>query len=379
MRVLHITTGLGSGGAENMLFKLLSMRPSDWECTVVSLGETGVIGSKLSERGIPVHAINLDPKLPNPARIVPIFSLSRRFRPHMIQGWMPHGNFAAALAGMSLRNRAPVLWNVRMSLGGLAYEPRITRTLIRLGARLSWYPARIVYNSAVGAREHESLGYHAAKSVVIPNGFDCGIFQPSDEARASVRAELGLGQRALLVGLIARYHPMKDHATFLRAAGMIARTDRDIYFLLAGAGVTTKESALTQAIAAEQLNGRVFLLGERSDVPRLTAALDIACSASSRAEGFSNAMGEAMACGVPCVATDIGDSAAIVGETGITVPARDPEALARAFSRLITEGPDHRRQLGIAARQRVEREFSLQVIARRYEDLYRPLLKQNSQ
>lgn len=378
MRVLHIITGLGSGGAEGMLLKLLSASPTHWQSAVVSLGETGVIGSKISELNIPVHALNVSPKWPSPAELFSLITIVRRLRPEIIQGWMPHGNLAAVLAGMSLRKRVPVLWNVRMSLDDLASEPRITRMLIRLGARLSWYPNRIIYNSQAGARQHEEIGYRTAQTVLIPNGFDCEIFRPSADARRAVHSELGIADDALLVGLIARYHPMKDHGTFLRAAGITARHCENVYFLLAGAGVNVREPALAELTAAEHLDGRAFFWGERSDIPRLTAALDIACSASSRAEGFSNAVGEAMASGVPCVATDVGDSASIIGETGISIPARDPEALARALGRLITDGADRRRRLGLAARQRVEKEFSLPVIVQRYEDLYRDLLQRNS-
>jgi glycosyltransferase involved in cell wall biosynthesis len=192
--------------------------------------------------------------------------------------------------------------------------------------------------------------------------------------RRQVRAELRIADDVVLIGLVARYHPMKDHASFLRAAGLVARAHPAVRFLLVGKGLTVEEPKLLKIIGEQHLHGCIFLLGERSDIPRLTASLDIACSASAWGEGFSNSIGEAMACGVPCVVTDVGDSSHIVGDTGLSVPPRDPDALARAIGRLIEAGPEHRRHLGAAARRRIEDGFSIPAIARCYEDLYRECL-----
>lgn len=371
MRILHVITGLPVGGAELMLLKLLRANAAHCEPCVISLGPEGKIGVEISKLGIPVHSLNLRRFFPNPAAVGSGLSAAQRFRPHLIQGWMPHGNLMAMLAGMWLPIGVSVVWNIRNSLNDLNNERRMTAAAIRLGAALSWYPAKIIYNSHVAAIQHEGIGYRRAKTVIIPNGFDCQMFRSSADARSSVRAELGIRDDALLVGLIARYHPMKDHAGFLRAAGRVAQRYLDVYFLLAGTGVVAQEPQLMRAVTEAKLQDRVFLLGERSDIARLTAALDISCSASAWAEGFSNAIGEAMASGVPCVVTDIGDSTYIVSDTGVSVPPSQPEMLAKAIGDLIDAGPDYRRNLGIAARQRIETQFSLESVAHRYEDLYR--------
>jgi glycosyltransferase involved in cell wall biosynthesis len=229
----------------------------------------------------------------------------------------------------------------------------------------------IIYNSHTSARQHEALGYLPGKRAIIPNGFDCKLFRPDADARSKVRKELGIAEQNVLIGLIARDHPMKDHIGFLRAAGQVLRSCPEARFLLAGAGVNDHNLALGKAIAEEGLKGTVFLLGERSDTERLNAALDIACSASAWGEGFSNSIGEAMACGVPCVVTDIGDSALLVGGTGCAVAARDPGALAAAILDLATAGGERRRHLGERARSRIQEEFSLPSIVQRYEGLYR--------
>ena len=371
MRIMHVITGLTTGGAEMMLLKLLSANNGDWEPAVVSLMDEGTIGPSIAALGIPVYSLGMRRGRPNPVRALSIVPLTRRFRPHVIAGWMYHGNLMASLAGVFLPARVPVFWNIQQALDDIAGWGQLTAAVIRIGASLSRYPAAVIYNTQIGAKQHEAFGYNAGKRIIIPAGFDCETFHPNNHARRLVRAELGVADGAILVGLIARYHPMKDHANFVRAAALVARMHPDVYFLLVGKGVTKEQSALMKLITEHQLENLIFLLGERSDTPRLTATLDIACSTSAWGEGFSNAVGEAMACGVPCVVTDVGDSAYAVANTGLSVPPRDPGALARAIARLIKAGPEYRRQLGGAARRRIQTEFSLPTIAHRYEDLYR--------
>jgi len=376
IRILHVITTLRTGGAETMLVRLLSAHSPEWSPVVVSLEDRGTLGEKISQLGIPVHALGLRGSLPNPLRAISLLPLVRRLEPQVIQGWMPHGNLTASAARAVLPESAPVFWNVRMTLDSLGAERWLTATAIRLGALYSRGPAAIIYNSRVAAAQHEAIGYCPRRRTIIPNGFDCRLFRSDERARQEVRAGLGVDLKAVLIGLIARFHPMKDHATFLQAAARVARAQPAARFLLAGTGVTWEQPALQKLIVEHGLQERVLLLGERSDVPRLTAALDIACSASWN-EGFSNTIGEAMACGVPCVATSAGDTSAdLIADTGGVAPPRDPAALAQAILRLIEAGSEQRRQLGLAARQRIESRFSLPAIARRYEDLYKECLEE---
>jgi len=368
MRVLHVITDLDVGGAETMLLRLLACR-DDWDPLVLSVQELGKLGQRIADLGVPVHSLGVRRSRPNPLRVLAIRGIARNFRPQIVQGWMYHGNLAASLAGRFLLDKVPVFWNIRQSLYDVSSEPRLTAAFIRLGAWLSRRTAAIVYNSRTGAQQHEAEGYCAARRVIIPNGFDCSNFRPDQEARRQVRAELGVGNDHILIGLVARFHPMKDHAAFLHAAGRIARQHPGVRFMLVGLG-TQEQPKLTQLIRDQQLQDRVLLLGERADISRLTVAMDIACSASW-GEGFSNAIGEAMACGVPCVVTEVGENAHLVADTGLVVPPRDPQAFGDAIHKLIEAGQAHRRQLGTAARQRIESEFSLAGVARRYDELYR--------
>jgi glycosyltransferase involved in cell wall biosynthesis len=205
--------------------------------------------------------------------------------------------------------------------------------------------------------------------VVIPNGFDTRTFRPDVEARLALRQELRLNPDALLIGLAARFDPTKDHDNFLRAAAILAHAFPNVGFVLCGANIDAHNVALVQQIASLGLTQRCYLLGRRPDMPGIHAAMDLATS-SSLSEAFPLAIGEAMACGVPCVATDVGDSALIVGPTGRIVPPREPAALAAAWSGLLAAGPTARQRLGRDARRRIEDMFELGTITRRYEALY---------
>ena len=371
---MHIITGLDMGGAEMMLLKLLSASRESLQSIVVSLKDEGVVGPSIAELGVPVECLRLRPYTPNPARFASLLSLTRRFRPEVIQGWMPHGNLAASFAQFASRIGAPVIWNVRMSLDAVEGEKFTTLGLIRLGAFLSSCPAAIIYNSMAGAKQHEKCGYRGAQSAVISNGFDCDVFQPDETAHSRVCQQLGLESNTILIGLVARLHPMKDHVGFLQAASSVSARHPESRFLLIGKGLAESAPALTKLISQLNLTGRVLLLGERTDTPQLTAGLDIACSSSAWGEGFSNTIGEAMACGIPCVVTDVGDSAYLVGDTGVIVPPRNPQSLEHAIGQLIEAGSATRKQLGFAARRRIESEFSLPRIALRYENLYKECL-----
>lgn len=374
IRVMHVITGLDIGGTEMMLWKLLSASSPGLTSMVVSLGDEGTMAPKFRELGIPVRSLNFRRSPMDVFRLLRFLSLIREFQPRIIQGWLVHGNLVASLSKLAVRNHIPVFWNIRQSLYDMSAERVGTGVAIRAGAFISQFVEKIVYASETSARHHEKLGYERKKSVVVPNGFDCQKFHPDEEAHWRVHADLGLRNGAVLVGLVARYHPMKDHAGFLKAAGIVARKHEAARFLLAGRGVTNGNSDLEEIIDKEGLRDRVFLLGERLDIAQITAGLDIACSASWT-EGFANSIGEAMACAVPCVATDVGDSMNLVGDTGLIVLPRNPEFLARAICELIDIGPEKRKALGLQARKRIEKHFSLPEIAHRYERLYQDCLK----
>lgn len=338
--------------------------------SVISLTSGGRHEEGIRALGVPVHSLDMSPGRPSLAAFLRLARVARTLQPDVLVGWMYHGNLAATLARWTLLRRVPVIWNVRQSLYSLSAEKQGTAAAIKLLARLSGSPERIVYNSEISARQHEALGYRRDKSAFIANGCNTTAFAPSEEARLSVRAELGLSETTPLVGRFGRYATMKDYGGFIRAAASVHRKQSDTHFVLAGTGVDGANTELTSQIAALGLTGNFHLLGERSDMARITAALDVACSSSAFGEGFPNVIGEAMSCAVPAVVTDVGDSAWVVGDSGRVVPPSSPESLASALCEVLELPSDERRALGLRARARVMAEFSLSAAADRYEDLF---------
>lgn len=375
MKILYIISGLSTGGAEMMLYKLLSDIDRDiFEPVVISLTDYGSLGNNIKNFNIPVYKMEMKAGFPNPFKVWRFIKLMRKINPELIQGWMYHGNLAALFVRWVLPNYVPLLWNIRHTPDDLKKEKHLTALVIRLGAKFSSHPDRIIYNSNVSEQKHELLGYDNKNKSIIPNGFNCEQFKPFNNAKSKLRHSLGLKKDTLLIGLVARYHIMKDHITFLQSAGRLIMMYPNVHFILVGYGVDKNNHLLIKMIEDLKLTGKVHLLGEHEEIAELTAGLDIASSSSSWGESFSNAIGEAMACGIPCVVTDVGNSALIVGDTGIVIKPRDEKALTKAWVALIELGSEGRARLGRSARQRVIEHFSIDIVVKQYEDLYRYFL-----
>lgn len=374
-RLVFIITDLLTGGAEIMLYKLLSsLNRERFEPIVISLMDRGRFGDLIEALNIPVYTVGMKPGIPTLKAAYRLLQIVRQLEPDLIQGWMYHGNVAAQLSSILSIQRIPVLWDIQNSISSLSYEKRMTVAVIRLSAYISKLARKIIFVSKVSQRQHEALGFDIQEACVIPNGIDTGMFIPSCESGLSVRAELGLPEEAILIGLIARFHPQKDHKSFLEAAALLPKNSSNVHFLLAGQGVEINNQGLHQLIQELGLINQISLLGERTDIPRLTSALDINCLSSAYGEGFPLAVGEAMSCGVPCVVTDVGDSAWLVGDTGRVVPPRDPEGLCTAWLELIEMGTPARRELGARARQRIKDNFSLESVVQKYLEIYEEVI-----
>ncbi|MEP0755441.1 glycosyltransferase [Trichocoleus sp. Lan] len=372
--IAFIITGLGTGGAEMMLYKLLSrINREEFNPVLISLMDRGTLGERIAALDIPVHTIGMQHGIPTLASIGRLIRTVRQIKPHLIQGWMSHGNLAAQLVNIFLPGQVPVAWNIRHSALSLSDTKVKTILIIKILSYLSYFPKRVIYACKVGADEHYKIGYCNKKNIIISNGFDTELFTPSLEARATVRLELNLAEESFMIGLVGRFHPMKDHENFLKAAALLVKIKPDVKFVLAGQGVDWQNQLLCRLIQELGIYPYVHLLGERQDVPRLTAALDIA-SCSSYCEGFPNVIGEAMSCGVPCVVTDVGDAAWIVGETGCVVPPSNPEALSRGWLQLMEIGAKGRYELGRKARERIKEKFSLESIVKQYEETYKQVI-----
>lgn len=384
MRILHISTGLNLGGAETMLWRLLQARDPGDEHGVISLLEVGPTGRRIEALGIAVRALRMQ-RWPNPLKLVGLARMISEFEPDVVQTWMYHADLFGGLAAR-LAGGAPVAWGLHNSTLDPATTHRSTRLVVAASARLSWLvPDAIVSVSRAAADLHASKGYARRKFVLIPNGFDLSQFRPDDDDRREVRRGLGLSDEHVLIGMVARVDPQKDHQNFIRAAAALARRRPEARFLLCGGpgfagaeGATPDNAELARPIREAGLSDRFFLLGQRDDVPRVMRALDVGALSSSYGEAFPLVIGEAMACGVPCVVTDVGDAGFLVSDTGRVVPPRDPRALARAWEELIALGPEARQRLGRDARARVEERFSLPRIAAEYAALWRGLIERRA-
>ena len=371
--ITHIITDLDSGGAEESLYKLLKNIDSNvFKSDVISLTEQGTVGGKIEALGIPIKSLGMKSGVPNPLAILKLARYLYIHQSDIIQTWMYHADLIGGLAAKLGGNR-PVVWNIRNTDLNSQRVKRMTIMIARLSAWLSHYlPEKIITNSKVAYEAHTRLGYCKEKMLVIPNGFDLDTYKPDPSARKTVRHELGLENEALLIGIFARFDPQKDHANFIQAAALLHKKYPETHFLLCGAEITRENKMLLQWIETSRLDACFHLLGQRNDIPLLTAALDIA-TLSSIGEAFPNVIGEAMACGIPCVATDAGDIAYIIGETGIIVSPSDSQALAKGWVQMIDLGYSGRRKLGAKARQRIQREFQIDKIVRQYESLYKSL------
>ena len=373
IRIAHVISDLDAGGAESMLVKLVGgIDRHRFFSAVISLTDGGQLGEEMKALGVPVYTLGMKRGRPDIFAIPRLIKLLRHLKPAIIQSWLYHADLLSTLA-VKFSGCSRLIWNVRCSEMDLSKYPPLTRFVQRLLIWCSRVPAAIVVNSEAGKLQHQRLGYHPRRWHVIPNGFDTRRFRPNTRERVSSRKELGAADHEVIVALIARLDPMKDHNTFLEAAQQIARTRKNVYFALIGKDT----EQLANRIAVKGLKERAWLLGYRHDIAALLPAVDIVCL-SSIGEGFPNVLGEAMACAIPCVSTDVGDARNIIGDTGIVVPVRDPKALAEAIIDLIDLGPGRRTALGIAARERIEKKYSLQKIVEQYTALYSQLASTSS-
>lgn len=378
MRIAHFITGLLSGGAEAMLVKVvLRARRFGVEPVVVSLLKGGLQTDCLKAAGVELIELGLRRGWSGIFAPPMILRQGRRVRADLFQGWMYHGNVMASLARMASSAPIPVLWNVRQTLTKRSDEILRTRAVIRFSEFFAQAPQAIIYNAARAASDHERLvGYPASRSVIIGNGFDCDEFRPNPAARAEMRQRWGLGPDTILIGRVARWHAMKDTPTLLDAFGRLAASDPRLTLALVGRGMDHANEDLAGLVARHALNGRVLLCGEQPDMPRVTSAFDVAVSSSSHGEAFPNVLGEAMACGIPAVATDVGASAEILGDANRIAAPSDPASLARALSRVLALSPAERAALGAADRERVRTHFSLDAITESYVRLWRGAVAQ---
>jgi len=379
MRVLHVISSLGMGGAEAALFRLCTASPERVADTVVSLTGEGIYAERLRAAGLKVHALEMQAGGGSIFGVARLFKILRQTQPDVVQTWLYHGDLiggvTAKLAG--IRN---IVWGLRNSTIDRLETRRTTRWTLAACAHLSrTVPRRIISCSRTAACVHVALGYPVGKIVIIPNGYDCQVFRPDSRMRLIIRRELNLPEDITIIGMVARYDAQKDIGNLLDALATVADAGPRYVCILVGMGMDVANRELATAINTRGLTKIVRLLGPRRDVPAIMTAMDINVLSSSYGEAFPNVVAEAMACGTPTVVTDVGDAAVIVGDTGWVVPPSDSCALAGALMaalgarRNVIEWGERQR----ASRQRILANYRLDQMVTGYEAVWRSLCAQD--
>lgn len=374
--IVHIITGLNRGGAEHALFRLVTREPDPKKVWVVSCKDAGLFGARLTAAGIGVTCLDLHHRFINPIKFWKLVRLLRQLQPDMVQTWMYHadllGGLAAKLAGV------PVCWGVRHSNLSATHNPLTTRLVARLCGILSqWVPARIVFNSQNAISVHQALGY-ASPAVLIHNGLDAQQWSPRPELRETTRARLGLPEDAFVFAHAGRGDPQKDHPTLARAFSQMLESLPNVWLLMCGSGLTENAPYFKSLPFSPLARRQVLPLGARDDLVELWSAADAFVLSSAYGEGFPNVVAEAMACGLPCVTTDVGDAAAIVGDTGLVVPPSAPDQLEAAMLAMAGLSEAEYRRRANAARLRIEAEFSLDRMFESFHQVWNDAVKERN-
>jgi len=299
--------------------------------------------------------------------------LLKVLQPDILYSFLPDANIVGLIAGR-LSGVKRIVWGVRASNMDVSRYDWLARISLRLSAFLSRFPDAIIANSFGGIKFHRNIGYNTNRMMIIQNGIDIDRFKPDHSAGLRVRDEWNIDEETIAIGLVGRLDPMKDHTTFLQAVKIFNQEERSVRFVCIGDGKELYKSEIHSLCRRLGLNGSIIWAGERCDMTAVYNSMDIVTSSSSFGEGFPNVIGEAMACGVPCVVTDIGDSAIIVGETGIVVPPEDPQALADGWRSMLKRLNDKSYSIKEMARARIVSRYNSETFIQKTSRMFLSLL-----
>ena len=368
MRIIHIITSLDDGGAEGVLYRLCK-NDDKHKHVVISMMDEGKYAPMLRNVGIDVYCLNMINNRAYFKSFFKLFKLLRKINPNIIQTWMYHADFFGGITAR-LSGFKNVFWNIRHTTLLPEDSKKSTIFVAKLCARLSEIiPKRVICCAEEAMRVHIDLGYKKRKMTVIANGYDISLFKPSEDLRFSFRNEFELNSKTIILGMVGRFHPQKNHLGLLKALSIVKKSYDDFKFLLIGRDLNHDNLILDNEIKKQNLESNILLLNQRSDMPAVMNALDINVLSSSSGEGFPNVLAEAMACGTPCVTTNIGDAALIVDDTGWVSPPNDPIALANAIIEAIQERNRDERLWILKkknCRDRIVQNFSLDKMIKNY-------------
>jgi len=373
--IFFLIRSLNIGGTERQLVELVKgLDKNTYEITVGLFYDEGILREEL----IAIKGV----------KYLPLFKSGRwdyfrfgawliialrRLKPHILYSFLPDANLLGLILGKIARVKR-IVWGVRASNMDVSRYDWLAVVSLRMSALLSRFPDAIIANSFGGIKFHRNIGYNTNRMMIIQNGIDIDRFKPDHLSRLKLRDEWGIDKNSVLIGIVGRLDPMKDHETFLKAAAIFLKKDNNICFVCVGDGdefYMEKLCDLSNALGATE---SVIWVGSRYDMPGVYNAFDM-LTLSSCGEGFPNVVGEAMACGVPCVVTDVGDSAIIVGETGIVVPSKDPQALADGWRIMLKRLNDKSYSIKEMARARIVSHYSSEIFIQKTSKKFLDLLR----
>jgi glycosyltransferase involved in cell wall biosynthesis len=377
LRILHVIGNLQNGGAEAVLYRLATAR-STTEHHVVSFAGPGWYSEMLAAKGVNVYHLGVESRLGRAAAIPRLMGIMRRLKPNVVQAWMYRSNVVAGLCAALLR--IPVVWGIHCSsLGPLSFG---TRSWVYASSGIARFVPSYVVNCSTRSKElHERIGYSGLSQGVVHNGYDTEAFHPDEARRAQLRDQLGVPPGTFLVGTVARWHAQKDHPNLISALKVMSDAgDADWRCLFVGPDMVPDFPPLAEALSRAGIGDRVICAGPRRDVDDIMRGLDLHILPSAGAEAFPNVIAEAMASGTPCLATDVGDCAYMIGDTGWIVPPSDPAALAEVIGVAKSEwaaGGEAWRDRCARARQRIVENFTLARMVAGYEAVWRKVAQRS--
>jgi glycosyltransferase involved in cell wall biosynthesis len=371
IRILFLIRSFERGGAERQLIELMrGMDKSRFDVTVATFYPGGgLLPEVLCIPGVKYICLEKKGRWDVAAFLVRLRRVLKTLRPQIVHGYLAVANELTIFARCSVGSKA--VWGVRASMLETHESYWRVTILSKIASLLSRFSHLIISNSTAGLKFHAKNGYPRKRMEVVPNGIDSNRFHPQRSLGEALRKEWGIERNQILIGRIGRLAPMKDYATFLKAARILQDRQPRARFICIGDGDGRYREEMLRLCRDLQFKHEVLWLPGRDDMPAVYNALDLSASSSSMAEGFPNVICEAMACAVPCASTDVGDTRQIIGDTGEVVPVGDADRLAGALEKLINGDLPAQ---GAAARARIEREFSTRALVERTQDLLTKLV-----
>jgi len=368
MRILHIITSLGDGGAELTLYKICKYDKKN-KHIVISLKDKGKYFSLLNKLDIEVYNLNIN--IFSLYKFFFLIKIIRSLKPNIVQTWLVHADFLGGIASR-LAGIKNIIWNIRYSNIEIGKSKLSTIFIIIVLSKLSYIiPQSIIIVSKKAKEIYEKKGYDKKKFKFIPNGYDLSILKINRIQKINFRKKINIKKKIPLIGTVARYDPQKDHLNLLNALSLIRSKNIDFSCILIGSNVDQKNIDLVSQIKKLKLSNFVRLLGRSQNISKVMNGLDLHILSSSYGEGFPNVIAESMACGTPCIATNVGDAAFIVGQSGWIVPPNDPIKLSKAIEIALKElGTIKWKKRCIISRLSIKEKFSLNKMLKSYNKVW---------